>query len=287
MMGNEGTPLASSPVQRLVAEGRILAAYLTDDLAARLPEFTRAPLPLQRSVREKFGAAAGLPDGDDLPPAFRHVEEQAVVDLLKTVAGQCGGPTSLSNLVGFEWVRICSVIAGHYVAAPMPVAGRVPAGPDAGVVDVARYCLFGSPVAAQDLLVLPTGDVVSPERLRFRLTGLNFRQQGLLAEYAVDVPPSPITVLYIDDRLVAVRHLERLVALAEGGIDEALCLVSYGYGLEILHSLPSVEEPVLLSKRPPRLSHFRNTEFMVKIPVPTPRALLRFSHDVVDLTGSG
>src|SRR4051812_22637218 len=104
-----------SPAQRLVADGRLLAGFLDEQTAAKLTAFVRAPLAAQRAVREKFGAAAAV-QGRTLPIAvFRHVDEPDVVDMLAAIAQECGGPGALHNLVGFEWVTIDGIIAGHYL----------------------------------------------------------------------------------------------------------------------------------------------------------------------------
>ena len=278
------TILNQSPVRRLTAEGRILAAFLSEDAAANLPEFCKLPLVSQNDIRAKFGTANGNPLPNNLPvPKFRHVDEPEAINALAGAAAQCGGPPRLDNLVGFEWIEIATILAGHYVATPMPVAGRL-SPIAASITDIVRYCMVGLPVLGQDLVILPDGgDLVVPAPLRLRLNGLGFGSDGLTVQYSLDQEPSPITIWLVDDRAIAIRHQERLVGLHEAGVSEALCLVCFGYGLEMLQSMPTIAAASLESNRPPYVTDFCNEEMMVRIPVPTPKTLLRFSHQTIDL----
>lgn len=278
------TILNQSPVRRLAAEGRILAGFLTEDAAASLPEFCKLPLATQNDIRAKFGAASRNAQSSSLPvPRFRHVDEPEAINVLAGAAAQCGGPTRLDNLVGFEWVEIATILAGHYIAMPMPVNGRLSA-VAASITDIVRYCMVGMPVLGEDLVIFPgSGDIVVPERLRLRLNGLGLGPDGLAARYSIDQEPSPVTIWFVDDRAIAVRHQERLVGLLEAGVTEALCLVCFGYGLEVLQTMPTITAASFESYRPPYVSDFCNEEMMVRIPVPTPKTLLRFSHQVIDL----
>ena len=279
-MSNQTPPLPS--VQRLFAEGRILAAFLTEEIACGLPEFIRAPESDRASVREKFGLAATA-NLDSAPhPGFRHVVELDAIALLQGVSPLCSSPPNLSNFVGFEWVEIDGIFAGHYVAAPMPVAGRFPniASP---ISEIARYSIFGSQIGSD--LVAQGGIVVSPEKLRLRFNGLNLGPQGLTVNYAVSQEPSPVALLLVEDRVFAVRHQERLVALLEAGIREALCLVYYGYGIDALRFLPTISPTFLNSSRPPRIVDFTNDKIMNRIHVPPPRTIVTFLQHTVDLAG--
>jgi hypothetical protein len=94
----------------------------------------------------------------------------------------------------------------------------------------------------------------------------------------------PISVLYIDDRAIALTHLERLVSLQEAGIKEALCLVHYGYGTEVLGLLQNADLSLATSDRPPYIDDFSNNQFMVRVPVQTPRSLVALSQQTVNLT---
>src|SRR6266404_1248206 len=272
-----------SPVRRLTAEGRILAGFLTEDSAATLPQFNEAPTSLQDALRQKFSKSGIHETGEIVAPAsFRHVDEPEAMAVLAGVALQCGGPIGLNNLVGFEWVQIAGILSGHYLAAPMPVADRVPRA-NGSISEIARFCLFGSRVQPEDLMATPSLEMISPERLRLQPISLGLAADGLTLKYAVDQEPSPIMVLLVDDHAIAVRYQERLVALLEAGVKEALCLISYGYGIEVLTTLPTVDPLWFASPRPPCIGDFLNEEVLVRIPVRTPRTMLRFSHQAIDL----
>ena len=280
-MANQVPSLPS--VQRLFAEGRILAGFLTEEAASGLPEFIRAPETDRTSAREKFGFT-DTATVDRVPyPAFRHVVESEVTALLQEVSPLCIGPPSLSNFVGFEWVEIDGILAGHYVASPMPVADRFPKS-TSPVSEIARYCIFGSRIGPQDLVAVDV-NVVSPEKLVLRPLGLNFGPQGLTVTYAASQEASPVALLLVENRVIAVRHQERLVAMLEGGIKEALCLVHYGYGLAAIRSLPTVNPQLLNSLRPPRIVDFTNDKIMSRIHVPAPKTLLMFFQHTVDVSG--
>jgi hypothetical protein len=279
---SDQTPTQSA-AHRLFAEGRILAGFLTDDRAAAIGQFMRAPASEQALVRQKLGLAEKT-NREPIPhPNFRHVDEPEVIAALTLVASRCGGLPNLSNFVGFEWVEIAGIIAGHYVAAPMPLPGSAPRA-GAGFSEIARYCITGSPVKIQDLIPLQTGGIISPEKLNVTLKGFNLNQQALNVIYAIEQPPAPVALLFVDDRLIAVRHQERLVALMEAGIKEALCLVHYGYGIEVFGHLPTIDPTLLSSQSPPRILDFTQDEMMVRISVQTPKTLLTFSQQTIDLT---
>ena len=286
----QGVCVVSSPrtltVQRIYAEGRILAGYLTEETAQLLPEFARAPASDQESVRAKFGLAANVKkDVPALSPSFRHVDEPEAIEILRRIAPRCGGPPNLSNLVGFEWVAISPIIAGHYVAAPMPLAGRFPTS-GASVQEITNYCMIGSSLSIEDVMINVADNLtlISPERLRLRpVPHANFGPQGgLLIEYLFEREPSPVTVLLLEDRVIALNHQERLVALQEQGIKEALCLVQYGYGMETLKYLPTINISVIDSENPPHIVDFTNEDLMVRIPVQTPATLITMTHQVID-----
>ena len=272
--------ITPSPVQRLTAEGRLLAGFLTEEVALTLPEFVSAPEATQQLIRGKFAAANNL-TGNLPSPVFRHIEEQEIVTILAGIAHECGGSASLGNLVGFEWVDIDSILAGHYVAAPMPLAERSP-GQNSPVAEIAKFCLFGSLISMQDLMMLPMG-ILTPEKFRLKIHQMGFGPQRLTIEYVIDRQPSPIILFLVEDRLIAVRHQERLIALMEADVKNALCLVQYGYSAETLGQLPAIDEALLMSARPPCISDFMNPQITVRVPVPTPKALVKLSHEIIDL----
>src|ERR1700743_2624844 len=72
------TSLQSS-AHRLFAEGRILAGFLTDDQAAAISQFMRAPASEQALVRQKFGAAEKISREPMPHPSFRHVDESEII----------------------------------------------------------------------------------------------------------------------------------------------------------------------------------------------------------------
>jgi hypothetical protein len=287
-MSSQSSPpvLAMDP---MFAEGRILAGFLNEQTASVIPEFVQAPAANQKLVRDKFAAAQSSARPKAPHPRFRHVDEPEAIASLQRVSSRCGGPLALSNLVGFEWVEISGIIAGKHVAAPMPLSGRFPTA-NAAIVQVANYCLAGNMiVVGEDLSIVKTSDgviVVSPEKLRLHPTPHpNLGPQGgLLVEYLLDREPSPISLLCIDDRVIAVRHLERLVTLREAGFKEALCLVHYGYGTEALELLQNVDLSAATSDCPPYIGDFSDDQLMVRVPVPTPRTLVALSQHSLNLT---
>jgi hypothetical protein len=269
-----------SPVQRLTAEGRLLAGFLTEEIALTLPEFLSAPEATQELIRKKFAAANNLIDA--LPsPVFRHIEEQEVITILAGIAHECSGSASLGNLVGFEWVEINSILAGHYLAAPMPLAARCP-DQSSPAAEIAKFCLFGSQISMQDLLMLPSG-IITPEKFRLNIQQMEFGPQRLTVEYVINRQPSPIILLLVENRLITVSHQERLIALMEAGVESALCLVQYGYNSDRLGYLPTINEALLMSTRPPCISDFIDPQMTVRLPVPTPKTLVKLSHEIIDL----
>src|SRR5688572_19510641 len=84
---------ASKPsgTHRLVAQGRLLAAFLNDDTAAQLAAFARLPAELKSAVRGKFDAQPTSP-AIHVAALFRHVDEPEVLHVLAGVA-PCAGPT--------------------------------------------------------------------------------------------------------------------------------------------------------------------------------------------------
>lgn len=270
---------AASPAARLVAQGRILAGFLSPESAIRLPSFAQAPPPVRMRIQSLFGQRP-LP-ANPVTARFRHVEEPDALQVI-AVAAASGGPPTLSNLVGFEWIRIDGIVAGHYIAAPMPEAGRCP-DLTAPAGHIAEFCMYGGRIGPNDFAPVDGLGFVSPEPLRFQPQGMRFEGAMLSLDYHVQRPASPITVLAIEHRVIAVKHLERLVALQDGGVQEALCLVCYGYGTHVLSTLPTIEAEVLNADRPPLISDFSNNNVAVPIPVHTPRTLVKFSHDVTDL----
>jgi hypothetical protein len=269
----------ASPAARLVAQGRILSAFLTAESATRLAILAQAPAPVKTQLQSMFGRRPS--PMAPVTAAFRHVHEPDALSVV-AVAAVSGGPTTLSNLVGFEWVRIEGLIAGHYVAAPMPAPGRCPDA-TAPSGQVAQFCMFGGLINPNDFVSIDGVGFVSPERLQFQSQGIRLEGPVLSVDYQIQRPASPITVLAIDHRVIAVKHLERLIALQDGGVQEALCLVCYGYGTHALSTLPTIEAAVLDAERPPLISDFSNNDLALQIPVHTPRTLVKFSHDVTDL----
>jgi hypothetical protein len=270
---------SASPAARLVAQGRILAAFLTAESATRLPTLAQAPAPVRTRIQSLFGRRPA--PATPVTARFRHVREPDAMSVV-AVAAASGGPPTLSNLVGFEWIRIEGLIAGHYIAAPMPEPGRYPDA-KAPSGQVAEFCMYGGRINPTDFVSIDGVGFLSPEPLRFQPQGIRFESPVLSVDYQIQRPASPITVLAIDQRVIAVKHLERLVALQEAGVEEALCLVSYGYGTQVLGTLPTIEAAVLNAERPPLISDFLNNELAITIPVHTPRTLVKFSHEVTDL----
>jgi hypothetical protein len=277
------------PIQPLFAEGRILAGFLNEQSASRLAEFLRAPAADQKCMREKFEAITRVTSRNPLPPArFREIDEQEAIQALGRVAGRCGGPFALTNLAGFQWIEVAGIIAGRYVSAPMPTPGRFPSS-TASVEEIANFCLLGDRIVIEEdlsMVVMPPNIVVvSPDKLRLlpQLHPNLGPQKGLLIEYVIDREPSPISVFCVDDRVVAVTHQERLVALLEAGIKEALCLVYYGYGTEALTFLQQIEQLSLTGDNPPYITDFMDDELMVRVPVSKPRTLITLSQGTIDL----
>ena len=184
---------AASPAVRLVAQGRILAGFLNAESATRLPGFAQAPAAVKTRVQSLFGRRPS--PAAPVTARFRHVEEPDAMSIV-AVGAASAGPTTLSNLVGFEWVRIDSIVAGHYVAAPMPEPGRCP-DVTAPAGQVAEFCMYGGRVAPNDFVSVDGVGFLSPEPLRFQPQGVRFEGPMLSVDYQVQRPASPITVLAI------------------------------------------------------------------------------------------
>jgi hypothetical protein len=270
---------AASPATRLVAQGRILAGFLTAESATRLPSFAQAPAAVRTRIQSLFGERPS--PGNPVSSTFRHVDEPDALSVV-AVAVLSTPQATLSNLVGFEWIRIDSIVAGHYLAAPMPEPERCPA-VTASAGQIAEFCVGGGRIGPKDFVRVDGLGFVSPEPLRFQPQGIRFEGSMLSVDYQIVRPTSPVTVLAIDHRVIAVKHLARLVALQDRGVQEALCLVCYGYGTHVLTMLPTIETEALNAERPPLISDFSNNDVAVSIPVHTPRTVVKFSHDVTDL----
>lgn len=275
-------PFDQSPVSRPFAESRLLSGFLSEEQAEALSAFRRAPEAVRAEARSKFGIALSRPTVPSERVSFRPVEEPTALGLLQAFGLECGGVPSLANLVGFEWVSIRGLVAGHLLTEAMAKPQKdIKA--EASIDDVARYSLFGPPLQLQeDLVQIGPLVLLSPSALRFVPEHMQFDARGVSVRYAMRPHPSPIRVLLLDNRAIATRHLERLVALHEAGHREALCVVHYGYGVDTISHMPSA--PILAAdSAPPRIADFSDATIMTRIPIRTPAVMIRACIDVIDV----
>lgn len=255
------------------AWGRLLAAFLSaEEFARQFPVAPAWDLAVHQAVRERLGVHAGLERVPDAGKPRARRADGDVLPLLGEFVASMPFQPGLNNLIGFEWMEIAPLVAGHPVAHPLASYGEGLA----GELDIATYCLYGHPeIAVQQTeqglcLMMP-----SPVPVRPLQAQLIPQRSEVVVRYQLGRPHTPVRVLQVGGRAVAVSGLERLVALLRQGVSEALCLVSYGYGTDVLSFLPTFPRELLEADRPPLLGDFLDDRLSVNIPLrPTVTSVL-------------
>jgi hypothetical protein len=256
-----------NPLLRPYDEIWLLAGFLdADSVREQMPGYDALPDRSQQEIAALFGAAAGLA----VEPLVGHtrfarITEPNVLRLLRTLAGQLQPATS--NLVGFEWVEIAPMIAGQFATGRRPAEEDFPNPTDAE--SLARFCLFtaGAGVGLQVSVVNGKPVLVSPAAVVPQFFGWGAEADTITLKYKVAPLPNPIRVLVTGGRTIALTGIERLAALHSIGVERALCLVHYGYGMGMLGSLPRVPADVLQGARPPLVRDALDPALSVSVPV--------------------
>jgi hypothetical protein len=235
---------------------------------------TGLPASTLQSVQQRISAAAVLdPVGNAGKPSFGRVIESGVLALLEQVVRRSTQATP-DNLIGFEWVEIAPLVAGHLVTEAEPLSESMPEPLD--VLGVARVCLFSyaklpaaniSPNGAPQITVPVHADLVHVGHQPLRISQDGVEQVLLVAQFLVQPLVQPVRVLVVEGRAIALSGLARLVALRRRGIERALCTVSFGYGHDSFITPPTVDSGMLASPRPPLIGDFDDTRVAVAIPV--------------------
>lgn len=261
------------------AEACALAGFMTEDTVRNaIPSFDALPQATQEALRERFAVSVDSANSvSTAAPRFYRVEEREVLDFLASVAPVA--PASLENLLGFEWVEIRNILAGHLLTRALQTALRLP--PPQSPLQLARYCLL----SFSENLDLETSARAMMADTDFNLSHAGFQLQGSRVAVVYNIQPvfAPIHLLIVHSQVIAIRGLDKLVHLNEAGVDRALCLISYGFGESALPFLPSTAEEVLKSARPPLVTDFVDSSLAVRIPVPLPKSVAQFKADVLRL----
>jgi hypothetical protein len=282
-----------NPLARPYAEARVLAAYLTaESIPDHVPHFEGLTEGVRTLIHERIGRGAEVKLVEHAGrPRMRRADQPEVRELLQQV-GTTPGPRTHQNLCGFEWVEVDSLIAGHLATPGVPL-GRHAITTDANAAMVGAFCMRAAPqFGLEDIVFAPNGDVAIATAFRHAVQlhpepfVLDQQTGALMVRYNLTLPLRPIRVLHVLGRAIAVGGLEKLVALAQMGIREALCIVSYGYGIDALGSLPTTPEHLLNSNRPPLIQDFVDDYLAVSVPVRSPATLTYFRSDTVSV-GSG
>lgn len=263
-----GGPAAVSTLDAPHAWGRVLAAFLSSEEFAQ--QFPAAPTwgpTIHRAVLERLGSHLNLPHTQDAGKPHARRAGASVLQVLRPFAESTPFNPSLNNLLGFEWMEIAPLIAGHPVAHPLPEAGYEAPSSE---VELAQYCLFGHiemdiQQMEQGFRLLMSSPVPVPVRLL--QAQLVLQRSEIVVRYQFGHPYTPVRVLQVGGKAIAVSGIERLVTLLRQGVAEALCLVSYGYGTDALSFLPTFPQTLLESDRPPVLNDFLEDRVSVSIPV--------------------
>lgn len=289
MSDDSGPEASTAPTRALVepsqrasppfAEACALAGFLTSDTVRNaIPSFDALPRATQEAVSDRFNASSDRVDTISIaPPRFHRVEEREVLDFLASVAPLA--PAGLENLLGFEWVEIRNIVAGHLLTRALQPAVSLPRAPSP--IQIARYSLlsFG------DNLALNTSAQALMADVDFNLSLGGIQIHGSRIAVVYDIRPvfAPIHLLVVHRQVIAIRGLEKIVHLLEAGVNRALCLISYGFGETALPFLPSTPEEVLNSPRPPLATDFMDSSVAVRVPVPLPKSVAQFKADVLRL----
>lgn len=263
-----GGPAAVSTLDAPHARGRLLAAFLSpEDFAQQFPAAPTWDPAIQQAVLERLGSHLDLPRTPDAGKPHARRAGASVLQVLRQFAENTPFSPGLNNLLGFEWMEIAPLIAGHPVAHPLHEGGyEAPS----GEVELAQYCLLGHiemdiQQMEQGFRLLMSSPVPVPVRLL--QAQLVLQRSEIVVRYQLSHPYTPVRVLHVGGKAIAVSGIERLVTLLRQGVTEALCLVSYGYGTDALSFLPTFPQALLESDRPPLVGDFLGDRVSVGIPI--------------------
>lgn len=260
------------------AEAWLLSGFLEEDaLAGVLVTYEYMSASLRETITSSFGKAEQLSAFTPGRPALRQVVESDILAMLQPIGAT--QPAGLENLQGFEWVGIEGLLTGHFLTGPR----RDPPAPEEGVRALAAYCLYAGGPTLNPQIIAAAREVyaLSPDQFGIGQPAVRLTDRGLVVEYPFEPVVSPIRVLDIGGRLIAIAGLERLVALQLQGRKEALAAISYGYGIDVLSHLPTVPPSILAGPRPPLISDFVDSELAVVVPVRPPNNIVRFRAEVL------
>lgn len=297
-----GSNLGGAPtlgaLARPFATAHCLAGFLdADSLLQHLPTLAALPPQVGAAIRERLGRAQALPDEPHAGrPQFDRVTEPSVLALLEFVVQQQSVAAGLDNLVGFEWVEIAPLIAGRLVTDAEP---PIEAHPRLNDIDaLARFCMLSCatlPAVMTDATEAPAGGpvrlissvatdlvlvTVNPERLR---DADGHEAVMVTMQYLIRPAVRPIRVLVADGRAVALTGLGRLAVLLRAGVERALCVVSYGYGIDALLALSTTPSTMLQASRPPLVADLFDSALTITVPVRPEVTLASLQPQVVRL----
>jgi len=279
----EGQPVGVQPFPepqdhlRPHAWAKALPGFMEEStVQTHFPEAGALDPQVQQAIRDRLGRSKDLPpDPRAGRPRFWGITERPVLANLQIYLAilQNFHPSAPStiNLIGFEWVEIAPLITGRLVTGRLSTSDQTPN--SANAEDIARYCLFS---AAKSINIPQDHIKVGPHGLTVRFSqevmltpvhaGTNITGQ-LTLSCAVTPVPMPIRILVAEKKTVALTGFGRLATLQQLGVERALCLVSYGYGLNVLDIVPKVPAEMLYSERPPLLRDFQDDNLSISIPV--------------------
>jgi hypothetical protein len=267
-------PVLPVPPDRLrpFVLAKALPGFMTENTVSQhMPAAGAFGSELQKEIHVRLGKGFDLPpDPTAGRPRFERVSERPVIALLQQYSGNIQPPPATINLVGFEWVEIAPLIAGRLITGKLPGQDQTP---DPGDIEsIARYCLYAivNPPGGQEVKLegTPQGATISfpcPAKLQLAYAGVDNGQ--FVFRYLLNPLPAAIRVLVADRRAVALTGLGRLLVLRQLGIERALCLVSYGYGLNTIRYMPTIPADLLNSDRPPLIRDFDEDSLSLTVPI--------------------
>lgn len=260
----------------------LLSGYLTPDTVhAYFPGFSALPPVPRGDVEILFGASEKRTAHVDIPlPNFDRIDDREILELVAQVAANSA--PNLSSLSGWEWIDIESLLAGHLFSGALPeVIQRLPSSPSD--LDIARYSLLSFGPASPRLQYDTNNGILTGDAQLMVVPSPPQVDQGgvLTVRYRIQPLFTPIRIVVLRKRAVAVRGLERLAFLARRGIRRALALVHYGYGLEMMQFPASLPDEVLFGTAPPLIRDFADPALCATIPAPQVLSFTRFTADTL------
>lgn len=275
--------LKVDPLLRPFDEAWVLAGFLdADTVRTHLRGYDALPGAVQQQLVGLFGAAAGMAADPVAGRArFHRVSEPNVLRLLRSLVPELQPATH--NLVGFEWVEIAPIIAGQFATGRRPHQEDLP--DPANPESLARFCLFAAGEHTGFRLLNSGGRpaLVSSAAITAQLVDGTLEGDVVTLRYQLTALPAPIRVMVASGRTIALTGIERLAALHSTGIERALCLVHYGYGIGMLGSLPRVPADVLQGNRPPLVRDLLDPGLATAIPIRAAATICAFQVQTTNL----